>query len=156
MQLLIAVITATRSDKMARPQTLFEVSERVNAGERFGPMLAEFLDEFYLDETEQDIRQWRISIRPLETSAQDINLWLGATAEHLAQRWNLVVPEWTQEDPFIRSTVPFFYPKTLSLRKLLFAESPPAFRRRQLWTYAEPLSRARLAPHLKCKMPWDG
>ena len=69
--------------------------------------------------------------------------FLGATGEHLARRWNLAIPSWTQEPSrFLRR--PYFTTPIEGLKALLIAESPIAFRRRLIFTEAEPLRRARM------------
>jgi hypothetical protein len=63
--------------------------------------------------------------------------------EHLARRWHLAIPAWT-DDPsrFLRR--PYFKTTIEGLKALLIAESPIAFRRRLIFTEAEPLRRARM------------
>src|SRR5258708_1665578 len=104
---------------MKRPNTLAEVAARVNAGAAFGPTLSEFLDEFYE--------------HPM----------LGAVGEHLARRWALAVPAWTNDTMrFLHE--PYFTTPIENLRALLLAQSPQVFRRRMIFTEAEPLRRARM------------
>ena len=85
----------------------------------------------------------------------ETDLWLGATGEHLAQRWGLAVPEWTREPPFFGTGAARFYPGSPKVRPILLVESPPAFRSRLLFTTADPLVRARF-PGEKVRMPFDG
>jgi hypothetical protein len=62
----------------------------------------------------------------------------------LARRWNLAaVPAWT-DDPsrFLHET--HFTTPIESLKAMLLAQSPLAFRRRMIFTEAEPLRRARM------------
>lgn len=136
----------------SRPESLAEVSRRVRAGEAtFEIAHAEFLDDFYLDTTTAG-RQARVEGRPEPIGEEEIDAWLGAMGEHLAQRWGLVTPRWTGEAEFMGGEQPRFYPATPTLRRLLVMESPPAFRRRMLFTYAEPLLRARF-PGPKVVLP---
>jgi hypothetical protein len=68
---------------------------------------------------------------------------LGATAEHLARRWNLVPPPWS-DDPSRFLHQPYFTAPIENLKAMLLAQSPLAFRRRMIFTEAEPLRRARM------------
>jgi hypothetical protein len=69
---------------------------------------------------------------------------LAAIAEHLARRWNLpAVPAWT-DDPSRFLPEPYFTTAIEALWPMLRKESPPAFRRRLIFTEAEPLRRARM------------
>lgn len=68
---------------------------------------------------------------------------LGAVGEHLARRWGLKVPRWTdQPERFLRE--PHFPTPLESLKPLLIAQSPLAFRRRLIFVEHEPLRRARM------------
>ena len=66
-----------------------------------------------------------------------------AAGEHLAQRWRLRVPAWTQRPEHFALERPVFHPESRALRGVLIVESPPAFRSRLIFTRAEPLDRAR-------------
>ena len=127
---------------MSRPHTLAEVARRRNAGEDFSFLLREFLDEFY-GALRRDAASSRIEDEPLGLPDAREHASLGAIGEHLARRWNLPIPPWT-EDPsrFLRR--PYFTTTIEGLKALLIAESPIAFRRRLIFTEAEPLRRARM------------
>jgi hypothetical protein len=60
----------------------------------------------------------------------------------LALRWGLTVPAWTNHPSRFLKT-PFFTTPLEGLKALCIAESPSAFRRRMIFTEAEPLRRAR-------------
>jgi hypothetical protein len=127
---------------MPRPYTLAEVARRHNAGEDFSLLLREFLDEFY-----GGVRRGEAAVYIVDEPERLPDLkehaLLGAVGEHLARRWNLPIPAWT-EDPsrFLRR--PYFTTTIEGLKALLIAESPIAFRRRLIFTEAEPLRRARM------------
>lgn len=76
-----------------------------------------------------------------------MNALFGAIGEHLTRRWNLgTVPAWTgQPERFLDR--PWFMGHE-RMKGFLLAESPLAFRRRFIFTEAEPLRRA--------SMPRDG
>ena len=130
-----------------RPVTLAEVAQRT-ASERdwFRFHLSEFLDEFYLDSCAKD-RQLRIEEKPEFLGDAEIDAWLCAAAEHLAETWGLEIPYWADDDAGWQLRSPAFscsadYP---SLRGVLQKVSPPAFRRRKLFVEPEALTRARTA-----------
>ena len=130
---------------MARPLTLIEVSQRMNAGtdeECFA--LSEFLDSFYgfLRGGYVAAAQASIDAEPEPLADFVAHAHLGAVGEHLALRWGLVVPPWTNHPSrFLKS--PHFTSPLEGLKALCIAESPSAFRRRMIFTEAEPLRRAR-------------
>jgi hypothetical protein len=129
---------------MPRPQTIAEVAR--HARERkadFALALDEFVDEFYLDHPDRAAQQRRLDPVPDPVGDALIDAWIGAAGEHLAQRWGLRLPAWTQRPEHFALEIPAFLPETRSLRGVLIVESPPAFRSRLLFTRAEPLSRAR-------------
>jgi hypothetical protein len=127
---------------MPRPHTLAEVARRRNAGEDFSLLLREFLDEFY-GAVRRDEAAACIVDEPEPLPGLQEHVSLGAIGEHLARQWNLPIQAWT-EDPsrFLRR--PYFTTTLEGLKALLIAESPIAFRRRLIFTEAEPLRRARM------------
>jgi len=129
---------------MARPQTLAEVAEiaRARAAD-LAMALDEFVDEFYLDHPNKTAQQHRLDAVPDLLGDARIDAWIGAAGEHLAQRWGLRVPTWTQRPEHFALEDPVFMPDSRALRGVLIVESPPAFRSRLLFTRAEPLARAR-------------
>src|SRR5207244_7090957 len=85
-----------------------------------------------------------------------IDAWIGAAGEHLAQRWGLCVPGWTQRLVHFGLQEPAFLPASRALRGVVIVESPPAFRSRLLFTRAEPLARARFPSGvLRAKAPLE-
>ena len=127
---------------MTRPHTLAEVARRRNAGGDFSLLLREFLDQFY-GALAAGAADACITEEPEPLSTPQEHAFLGATGEHLARRWNLAIPPWTQEPSrFLRR--PYFTTPVEGLKALLIAESPIAFRRRLIFTEAEPLRRARM------------
>ena len=129
---------------MGRPRTLAEVARRHKAGEDFSLLLREFLDEFYGEVRRGDAAAC-IADAPEPLPDLQEHASLGAIGEHLARRWNLTIPAWT-EDPSRFLHRPYFTTPIEGLKALLIAESPIAFRRRLIFTEAEPLRRARM-PH---------
>ena len=143
---------------MSRPQTLAEVARvaRSNASE-FAMALDEFVDEFYLDHPDKEAQQRRLDPAPEAVRDALVDAWIGATGEHLAQRWGLRVPDWTQRSVHFGLQEPAFLPASHALRGVVIVESPPAFRSRLLFTRAEPLARGRFpsnTPRAKVPLEW--
>ena len=121
-----------------RPGTLKEAIEHIIAGEDQFFAIPEFLDEFYLSSN----RQPMIDEEPAFTGRQPLDAYVGAIGEHLARRWGLIIPQWVEDSHRFLDT-PFF-PDGLQLMKpILLQDSPIAFRRRLIFTEAEPLRRGR-------------
>ena len=125
-----------------RPATLAEVARRRNAGEELGSLLVGFLDSFYGD-LRQGAGPAALSTPPEALTEAREHALLGAIAEHLARRWGLQIPGWS-DDPSRFLKRPYFTSPLEGLKALLIAESPLAFRRRLIFTEAEPLRRARM------------
>ena len=130
---------------MPRPLTLAEVAQRRNAGEDFSFLLREFLDEFY-GAVRRGEAAACIADEPECVANVQEHASLGAIGEHLARRWNLPIPAWT-DDPSRFLHRPYFTTTLEGLKALLIVESPIAFRRRLIFTEAEPLRRARMPTH---------
>jgi hypothetical protein len=143
---------------MLRPQNLAEVASlaRANLSE-FALALDEFVDEFYLDHPDKEAQQRRLDPAPEAVRDALVDAWIGATGEHLAQRWGLRVPDWTQRPVHFGLQEPAFLPASHALRGVVIVESPPAFRSRLLFTRAEPLARVRFpsnTPRAKVPLEW--
>lgn len=124
-----------------RPDTLAEVSSRRSEGdEAYRIALAQYLDNFYVNPAR---RQAMIDPEPPATGAALQDAMLGAIAEHLARRWDLVIPAWT-EAGFRFLHRPHFATPIEALKATLLAQSPIAFRRRMIFVEHEPLRRARM------------
>src|SRR5713101_3729617 len=129
---------------MSRPQTLAEVARIARARPAdFAMALDEFVDEFYLDHPDKAAQQRRLDPVPEPVGDPLIDAWIGAAGEHLALRWGLRTPAWTQRPEHFALEEPTFLPDSRALRGVVIVESPPAFRSRLLFTRVEPLARAR-------------
>jgi len=133
-----------------RPQSLAEVS-RIACDDppEFGLALREFLDEFYLDHPDKGAQAQRIAEAAAITGHPFMDAWMGGAGEHLAGRWGLEGPLWTQRPEHNPRPRPRFVPDAAALRGMLLVMSPPAFRARLLFTVAEPLTRARFPRDVK-------
>jgi hypothetical protein len=123
-----------------KPATLEEVVRRVKADEqKFDPSLREFLDSFYAN---PDSRRQAIDRRPACIDAVH-DAYVAAVAGHLARVYGLPIPEWSEtHGNGLRE--PFFAGGLQSLKEVLIAESPTAFRRRLLFVSKDALSRPRM------------
>ena len=90
-----------------------------------------------------------ISDTPRLTGSRVVDAYLAAVAEGLSVRGGFSPPTWVLDaDRFLGA--PYFPPGTTSLRAILLAESPAAFRRRNLFVDSralEPIDKARRAAH---------
>jgi len=135
-----------------RPKSLKEAVELVQAGEDERIAFAEFLDEFYAA-----VERWRgeagaeerdsepqamIDAEPPLTGRQPLDAYVGAVAEHLARRWDLAIPPWAEDGRRFLDT-PFFPDHLQLMKPILLRDSPIGFRRRLIFTEAEPLRRGR-------------
>ncbi len=98
----------------------------------------------------------KIDPAPAPLGDAERDAWIGAIGEHLAQRWGLKIPAWTQRPGHFALKTPVFMPPSKALQTLLICESPAAFRSRLIFTFAEPLERARFPKGVaRVRMPWD-
>jgi hypothetical protein len=133
---------------LVRPGTLAQVLRLVrDEGEELRFCMAGFLDDFYSDPDPQR-RRTRIDEDPGLIGDSKLDALIGAIGEHLCHRWGLgEPPTWTEDPARFRLTRPWFIGPQ-RMKGFLLAESPSAYRRRLIFTEAEPLKRAR--------MPRDG
>jgi len=113
---------------------------RITSGaQAFDPAVREFLDYFYANPTEREA-----SLHTQPIPLDDLrDAYLGATAEHLARRYDLDVPAWAET--YGMSLRQAFFARGLeSLKALLTVESPAAFRRRMLFVSQNALDRPRM------------
>lgn len=143
---------------MWRPHTLAEAARRIAEGEDISTALPELLDTFYfaLQREGRAAAQACIDDEPQQLADPILQAYLGAVGEHLALRWGLRVPAWTNHPSrFLRR--PYFTCDGMEGFKAMYiAQSPTAFRRRLIFTEAEPLRRARLprTRKLGARRPW--
>jgi hypothetical protein len=120
---------------------LAQVSECERHFGDFGAFIREFCDEFYIEQ-EAHVRATMLEVEPPLGSDEKRNAYFGAVAEHLARRYFLPIPKWTDHSArFLRRA---WFPGGLeSLKATLLRESPPAFRRRMIFVGGDPLYRPR-------------
>jgi hypothetical protein len=126
-----------------RPQSLKEAIERILlVGEEERIAIAEFLDEFYLHYGHTEQLQTMIDAPPPVSGRQPLDAYVGAIGEHLARRWGLTIPFWVEDECRFLDT-PIFADDLQLMKPILLRDSPIAFRRRLIFTEAEPLRRGR-------------
>ncbi len=125
---------------MMRPNSIAEVAKRLEAAPRtpIWKPLAEFLDAFY--ESVGD-RAAMLSEEPDAAIPRPPLAYLAATTEHLCSLYGLEPPSWVSRPQYFLDAA--YYAQTLGpkLEAILIAESPTSFRRRFIFTEAEPLRR---------------
>jgi hypothetical protein len=124
---------------MNRPDTLVEVAKRAGREDRH-MLVAGFLNTFY---TQPDRRQAMIDPEPELTGDAIFDAAIGGIGEHLARRWRLRIPPWTEHPARFLKQAHFPTPLE-NLKPMLIAQSPLAFRRRLIFVEHEPLRRARM------------
>ena len=124
-----------------RPKTLAEVAQLTARGESFDLCLANFLDEFYAAPNESALSTAPKLLAPKfgdQGRIQDV--YLAATAEHLAAAYHFFIPAWVTDDAR-KLHRPWFASQLAALRAVLLLESPPAFRSRNLFVSENALTR---------------
>jgi hypothetical protein len=127
-----------------RPSTLAEAVQTIQAGSARETVLAEFVDNFDLAQTDQD-RYASIEDEPKLTGDDQLDALVGAIAEYLAKQRRLGrVPHWVC-DPARRLDKPWFTVTSPSdaMREYLTFSSPAEFASRNIFTEERPLRRAR-------------
>ena len=76
----------------------------------FAMALDEFVDEFYLDHPDKAAQQARLDPIPEPVGDPLADAWIGAVGEHLALRWGLRTPDWTQRAAHFALEEPHFLP----------------------------------------------
>ncbi len=122
------------------PTSLKEAVDRIVAGQSWEDAVSAFLDAFYVSGPRE--RQRMIAEEPRLTGVAFQDAYIGAVGEHLARRWGLEIPAWA-DHPGRFLNEPSF-PEYMEYAKPVYLrDSPMAFRRRLIFTEAEPLRRAR-------------
>jgi hypothetical protein len=123
-----------------RPGSIAEIARRAVAHTQgFDAAIREFLDEW--QSMPEAGRIAALSEEPVLVGRIH-DAYLAALGEHLALSARLDVPAWAEKPQrFLRE--PFFAGGLESLKAILLAESPLAFRRRLIFISADALSRPR-------------
>jgi hypothetical protein len=122
-----------------RPQSLHEVASRAETLAHFGREFADWLHTLRTLPSRPQIAQAMFdeppSLRARFPEGEIADAWLAAYAEHLAGQLGLSAPAWTQSPSRI-ATNPWFSTDLPSARARLLRDSPPAFKRRNVFTDA--------------------
>ena len=125
-----------------RLRTLVEVAALAAAGDAFDRCLANFLDEFYAAPDAGALAGAPVLLAPQFGEMGHVqDAYLAATAEELARRFSLPLPDWTVGENR-RLHRPWFATPLAALRAVLLLESPPAFRSGNLFVSENALARA--------------
>ena len=140
----------------AEPKSLGEVAEIVGRDRDLYHLALSRFEEAFYAAADRDARQAMLDPVPIPTGDLKMDTWIGAIGEHIAQRWNLEIPAWTQEPAFMGGTAPQFWPTEPIARDIKIIETPPAFRRRLLFSMVEPLISSKFPNSMKIRMPfWE-
>jgi hypothetical protein len=125
---------------MPRPQNIAEIARRAIEGSQgFDAACRELLDEW--QSMDGSRRLGALAQEPASVGRIE-DAYLAALAEHLALSARLPAPAWTDAPQRFLSE-PFFSGGLESLKAILLAESPLAFRRRLIFISVDGLSRPR-------------
>lgn len=130
-----------------RPQTLREVTALALSGaDEFGPALSEFLDEAKRMSGAALAKSLADEPYPLGGLDGGIHFWrdayLAAAAEYLSVQAGIDSPAWSESPKRFLKEPWYDNSGYQSINRFLDAESPPAFRRRNIYTESRPLRRA--------------
>lgn len=127
-----------------RPHTLFNVAERVLAGEPFDRALDEFLDVFYTTDGRDEMFA-RLVEEPPPTGDLSLDAWLAAVAEYLARQYvRRCPPAWALPPNRVAPQPVFQVPSPApGLREWFVFHSPAEFVNHNIFVEPTPLRRAR-------------
>ncbi|NJK91409.1 MAG: hypothetical protein HC904_06015 [Blastochloris sp.] len=121
-------------------KSLKHVAEAFNQ-EEASYALRNFLDAFYASPNFEAIEEEPRLTAQIFNDEGHSDAYLAAVAEHLARHHHLPLPSWSlNPSRFLKK--PHFGAKTFKLKRLLLADSPAAFRSRNLFVSADALTRA--------------
>jgi hypothetical protein len=126
---------------MKRPSCLAQVASWSDSFRGFGGHLTDFLEQFYLERRPQMLEEPPRRLAPVFPEGEVADAYLAATAASLAQLLDVDPPPWAFEESR-KLKRPWFASRSASLRAILIAESPAAFRERNLFVSENALSRA--------------
>lgn len=121
-----------------RPTTLQEIAERSDSLGEFGRHLRDWLHELRRVSSRGQAAAMIAAepprLRDKFSQGHIADAWLAAYAEHLAGKIGTAAPEWTLAPWRISSDPLFDEGATPALRALALVHSPPAFKRRNIFT----------------------
>ena len=126
---------------MKRPASLAEVALRTEQRDEFDFHLAEFLDQFYLERRFPMLVEEPLLLLSKIENGQVADAYLAAVAVQLSRLLGIVPPGWAR-NPKRALRSPWFAHPGSAIRATLLAESPAAFRERNLFVSENALTRA--------------
>lgn len=124
-----------------RVSSLREVGEIAIASGDLSFPLRDFLDGFYACPGDDALIKEPPLLAETREDGARLDAYLGAVAEHLSRAHRWPIPAWSRQ-PVRYLDRPWFGMKSHGGRMILLAESPPAFRVRNLFVSENALSRA--------------
>lgn len=126
---------------MKRPGSLAEVASLGQTAKDLGYAVAEFLDQFKLEQDAAMLAEEPPLLRRQLDDEGTADAYLAAVAVHLSRSIGEMPPTWTAAaERYARK--PWFASPGASLRATLLLESPAAFRERNLFVSENALHRA--------------
>jgi hypothetical protein len=125
---------------MRRPDSLAEVSRWTTSRSDFDLHLADFIDQFRLGPHSRRLVDEPPRLAGTIEDGDVADAWLAAVAVSLSREIRKPPPPWaTMEDR--KLSTPWFAIRSAAIRATLIAESPAAFRERNLFVSENVLSR---------------
>ena len=109
--------------------------------EPFYGEIGNLMDDFRAHCSTAQERMALVSEQPFSSGQPETDAYLAALAESLCRECGMCPPAWTEQPDYYLKR-PWFAGGLESLKAILLAESPAAFRRRNLFVSANALSRA--------------
>lgn len=122
---------------MYTPPTWSEKLSGADSEQVFRVFFFEALDDFY---GYPDCRAELLRDEIPATCDRQHDAFVAASAHHLCNRFGTPIPSWVYDDRFYLPT-PWFYLPEMNLRAMQIAESPAAFRARNIFVFANVLDR---------------
>jgi hypothetical protein len=126
---------------MMRPQSIAEVASRSDGERTFFYEVMDFMDELRRLRDPEMLKQEPPSLVSSFEGGAVADAYLAAVAVSLARELGVPPPRWAISDAR-KLTRPWFVHPGSRVRAMLLAESPAAFRERNLFVSANALSRA--------------
>jgi hypothetical protein len=109
--------------------------------EPFYGEIGNLMDDFRAHCSTAQERMALVSEQPFSSGQPETDAYFAALAESLCREFGMCPPTWTEQPAYYLKR-PWFAGGLESLKAILLAESPAAFRRRNLFVSANALSRA--------------
>jgi len=121
--------------------SLAALADGIETKEDFSFGLKNFLDHFYANPNPEMLSTEPRNLREVLQDNGFADAYLGAVAEYLSRKNNWPLPRWCMSRQRILKD-PFFAASSFKMQRLLLADSPAAFRWRNIFVSRDALSRA--------------